>query len=241
MILMDWTRMGKLYCLAGAVIQDGQVRLVRPLLNRQRDASVRNVGWSPYLLDGHRRWEVFELVGVVPAGPEPPHLEDVWVRSLRSRNCLAQPALRRAILQATIAPTGEPLFGVHLTGTAAAAYLRPGTGCRGLATLVLPTRQVGFHVSWRQGTQEPDIRVELQVPGLSERQLPLKDHHLLMRCEQALDLPGRLQLLHRALEQMGDQVAVRLGLSRPFQPRADTSSFCRLMVDGFFSLNDPQH
>src|SRR5690349_7506116 len=103
MIVLDWTRMGKSYCLAGVVEQNGQLRVVRPLPARQRDAPVRNVGWSPFLMDGHSRWEVFELVGIEPAEPLPPHREDVWVRDLRPRRTLANPALRRVILQATLA------------------------------------------------------------------------------------------------------------------------------------------
>ena len=51
MILLDWTRMGKTYCLAGAVVQDGRYRVIRPLLARYHDAPVRNVGWSAYQLD----------------------------------------------------------------------------------------------------------------------------------------------------------------------------------------------
>ena len=31
MVLLDWTRMGKMYCLAGVVQQNGQLRVVRPL------------------------------------------------------------------------------------------------------------------------------------------------------------------------------------------------------------------
>ena len=34
MVLVDWTRMGKFYCLAGAVVQEGKVRIVRPLLSK---------------------------------------------------------------------------------------------------------------------------------------------------------------------------------------------------------------
>src|SRR5262245_57022886 len=62
MILLDWTRMGKWYCLAGVVEQGGTFRVVRPLLAKFRAAPVRNVGWSAYLLDGHARWEIFELI-----------------------------------------------------------------------------------------------------------------------------------------------------------------------------------
>src|SRR4051812_1127485 len=84
-VLLDWTRMGANYCLAGAIWQGEQWRIVRPLLARHREAPVRNVGWSAYLMDTHCRWEIFELVGPAPAAPEPPHLEDVWVTGLQSR------------------------------------------------------------------------------------------------------------------------------------------------------------
>src|SRR5438128_9272970 len=101
MILLDWTRMGKTYCLAGAVAEGGGMRIVRPLFARFRDALVRNVGWSPWLLDGHKRWEIFELVGPQPADAEPPHLEDVWVRALKPTGRLATAGQRRSILAAT--------------------------------------------------------------------------------------------------------------------------------------------
>src|SRR4051812_32128699 len=110
MVLLDWTRMGKSYCLAGAVTQDGSVRVVRPLLAKPRDAADRKMGWSPYLLDGHARWEVFELIAPQLAAPEPPHQEDLWVRSLRPRGRLAPPEQRRAILTATRTPPGQPTF-----------------------------------------------------------------------------------------------------------------------------------
>src|SRR3954462_4487621 len=111
MVLLDWTRMGRTYCLAGAVIEAGAVRIVRPLLTKYHDAPVRNVGWSAYLLDGHSRWEIFELLGPQPALAEPPHVEDVWVRALRSRHRLASPGQRREILAATAAEPGEAAFG----------------------------------------------------------------------------------------------------------------------------------
>ena len=90
MILLDWTRMGRTYCLAGAVFQDKQWRVVRPLLTKLREAPVRNVGWSAYLLDGHARWEIMELIGPQLTAPEPPHVEDLWVRALRSRRSSAR-------------------------------------------------------------------------------------------------------------------------------------------------------
>jgi hypothetical protein len=39
---------------------------------------------------------------------------------------------------------------------------------------------------------------------------------------------------------MGDQVAVRLGLSRAFNSRSGEPGVCWLMADGFFSLTEPQ-
>src|SRR5438105_15682798 len=104
MILLDWTRMGKSYCLAGAVIQDQQWRIVRPLLTKYREGPVRNVGWSAYLMDGHARWEIMELIGPEPATPQPPHREDLSVRAMRSRRSFASPHQRRAILAATMPP-----------------------------------------------------------------------------------------------------------------------------------------
>ncbi|HTU92484.1 MAG TPA: hypothetical protein VMF69_20550 [Gemmataceae bacterium] len=88
MVLLDWTRMGKLYCLAGVVQHNGQLRVVRPLPQAQRTTAVRNVGWSPFLLDGHSRWEVFELIDPKSGEPSPPHLESVYApfTDLQTRN-----------------------------------------------------------------------------------------------------------------------------------------------------------
>src|SRR5436305_774044 len=185
MVLLDWTRMGKSYCLAGIILQGGQTRVVRPLPARNRDASERKAGWPASLMDGRCRWEVFDLVGPEPAEPRPPHLEDVWVRGLRSRSGLVAPAQRRAILETTLAPGGEPLFGTPLKLTHTAAFLTPGTGGRSLASVVVPARDVTFSVSWRDGAGEADYRVHLPVQGLGERILPLKDHFLLRQAEQA--------------------------------------------------------
>jgi hypothetical protein len=242
MVLLDWTRMGKSYCLAGVVRQNGQLRVVRPLPVRDRDAPVRNVGWSPFLMDGHSRWEVFELVEAKPAEPIAPHLEDVWVRTMRPHRTLASPAERRAILQATLALPGAPWFGEPLVTTRCAAYLAPGTGTRSLAAVVVPLRAIRFTASWRDGAPEPDYRVSLAVPDLEGRSLPVKDHFLLRCAEDASpNVEGRVRELTRAVTQMGEQVAVRLGLSRSFQATpARAESVCWLMADGFFSLNDPQ-
>ena len=239
MILLDWTRMGRSYCLAGAVADGGTYRVVRPLLLKYRDAPVRNVGWSAYLLDGHCRWEVFELVAPVDATAQPPHTEDLWVRTLRPHRCLAAPAVRRAVLAATLTPPGELFFGVPFEPTRTAA-VRSGIGQGSLVTILVAAKDVAFTGSHR-GSAEPDIRVSLPVPGLGERSLPVKDHHLLARAEAAAPaLEGRLQALNQAVRQMGEQVAVRLGLSRSFQPEERGPGLCWLMADGFFSLTDPQ-
>ncbi|HKI38542.1 MAG TPA: hypothetical protein VKA46_42230 [Gemmataceae bacterium] len=242
LILIDWTRMGRAYCLAGVVVEGQFARTVRPLLSKCRDAPVRNVGWSPYLLDGHQRWEVFELVGPATADPQPPHVEDTWVRALQPRRYSATPEQRRAILQSLAARPGEVLFGTPLLTTRASAYLRPGTGQRSLVTLIVPSVQVGFSACQRQGAAEADVRATIGVLPLANRPLPLKDHHLLLRAEQAArNLNGLAPALTRLVREMGEQVAVRLGVSRPFQasPQRDPG-LCWLMVDGIFSLSNPQ-
>jgi hypothetical protein len=242
MILLDWTRMGKSYCLAGAVVEHGTYRIVRPLLLRGRDAPDRKVGWSAYLLDGHCRWEVFELIGVRSTPPEPPHLEDLWVRAMKPRRRLATPAERRAILDATAGHPEEPLFGAPLVNTHAAAHLARGTGNRSLVTVAVPAGKIVFSASRREGSAETDIRVTMPVPGAGERQLPVKDHHLLGRAEQASSqVDGQLRVLRQAVDQMGETVAVRLGLSRAYQGNPGRApAVCWLMADGFFSWSDPQ-
>ena len=234
--------MGKSYCLAGVIVEPKGIRIVRPLLDKYRDAPVRNVGWSPWLLDGHRRWEIFELVGVQPADTQPPHVEDIWVRGLKPRRKHATPEQRRALLSATSCSQADACFGVPLLSTRSAAYLAAGTGQRSLATLILPARQLVFSASWREGASQADFRVALPVPGLGERLLPVKDHHLLVKAElAAMDLDARVQNLNETVQAMGDQVAVRIGLSRAFQGGTEGSpSVCWLLADGFFSLADPQ-
>jgi hypothetical protein len=81
----------------------------------------------------------------------------------------------------------------------------------------------------------------LRLPDLGERSLPVKDHHLLSRAEAAAKtIEGRLAEMTRLVRAMGDRVAVRLGLTRPFQPEAGGAELCWLMADGFFSFSDPQ-
>jgi hypothetical protein len=242
MILLDWTRMGQAYCLAGVVAERGGFRTVRPLLARHRDAPVRNVGWSPWLLDGHTRCEVFELVGAEPAAAEPPHVEDVWVHTLKPRRCLVPPGQRREILQATLARPGTPVFGTPVTFTSGSAYLEPGAGGRSLATLAVPAAGLCFSAWQREGVEAVEVRLALHVPPLGARMLPFKDHHLLLRAEAASKNPdGQAKELNLAVRRMGDTVAVRLGLSRAFEPTNRRGrGRCWLMVDGLFSLSDPE-
>ena len=241
MILLDWTRMGPCYCVAGAVLKQGRWWIVRPLLCKRGYFPPRGAGWSPFYLDGYQRWECFELLGLMPADPEPPHLEDCWVRALKPHRRTAPPDLRRAILDATIVPVGEPLFGAPLSATRAAAYLAPGTGQRSLSTVVVPSAQINFGASLRQGELEPDVRATLPLPLLGPRTLPVKDHHLLRKVETlGRDLNQRTQALTALVRGMGGQVVVRLGLSRPFQAHNGGPASCWLMADGFFSLMDPQ-
>ncbi len=241
MILLDWTRMGRTYCVAGAVVQDGQWRIVRPMLTKFREAPVRNVGWSAYLMDGHARWELMELIGVQPAAPEPPHLEDVWVRAMKSKRSSASPEQRRSILAATTVPEDEPIFGADTESMRTAAYIQPGSGTRSLATIVVPIEGIRFDAVWREGTPKSDIRVKLPLPKVGIRSLPVKDHLLLRKAERASpDEDQQVRFLTVAVQEMGEQVAVRLGLSRPFAGQVNQPSVCWVMADGFFSMVDPQ-
>jgi hypothetical protein len=242
LILLDWTRMGTSFCLAGAVLEPDGVRIVRPLLARNRELPLRNVGWGPWLFEGHARWEVFEVVGPEPAEDEPPHLEDLWVRGLRPRNSSATPGQRRAILQATADAAAEDLFGAPLTKTHAGACAAPGQGHRSLATLVVPAGRIHFSAALREGAPGPDVRVRLGTPPVEDRLLPVKDHHLLLRAERAgPDPEAQTRALDQTVRQMGGQVAVRLGLSRAFGTRpGEGHPVCWVMADGFFSLADPQ-
>jgi hypothetical protein len=245
MVLVDWTRMGRSYCLAGAVVERKGFRIVRPLMGKFRGMPVRNVGWSPYCLEGQTRWAVFELIGPTSATPEPPHLEDQWVRTLKPCRRLAAPEVRCAILKATLVPPAEPMFGVPLSTNRTAAYLAAGAGQRSLATMLVPAEQISFGAYWRSGIEEPDVRVTLPIPDLGPRTLPVKDHHLLLKAGPVTpSLEKLIQGLNQTVRQMGNQVAVRLGLSRPFSPSPGNSGtdppVCWLMADGFFSPTDPQ-
>jgi hypothetical protein len=241
MILLDWTRMGHAYCLAGAVWQGGQWRIVRPLMARNRDGPARNMGWSPFLIDGRQRWGLLELVGPEPARPAPPHLEDVWVHSLRPRKCLADPDVRRAILQATCPPSNQPLFGAPLQARGSGGWLHPGQGCRSLVCTLVPTDEFRFRLLWKPDGQVR-YRAHLGTAELDPFGIPITDHTLLSRAEQEHERPeDRLAWMTDQVRRMGETVAVRLGVSRPFAGESSGSdAVCWLMVDGFFSPTDPQ-
>jgi hypothetical protein len=193
-------------------------------------------------LDGHTRWEIFEVIGPVPADPEPPHVEDLWVRSLRPRRRSAAPEQRRAILKATAAPPGESVFGAPLTLAGSTAHLPLGKGARSLATIVVPSAGVRFSASMREGAAEPDVRASLGVPPFGTRLLPVKDHHLLLRAERtATNLTALARNLEALVRGINETLAVRLGLSRPFRYEPGHGpEACWLMIDGFFSMVDPE-
>lgn len=242
MILLDWTRLGKAYCLAGVVIDGSTLHIVRPMPLKYRTPEAPIVGWPPYLLVGHQRWDLFELIKPEAANLTPPHFEDVWVQSLRPRRTTATPAQRRAILAATAVTTSDALFGAPLTATHGAAFLPAGSGRCSLATWIMPADRIRFGGSWRVDMLEPDFRVTLPVGELGERTLPVKDHHLLLRAAYAGgQLEQQVEFLNTLVSTMGEKVAVRLGLSRPFSVQdANAPERCWLMADGFFSLTDPQ-
>jgi hypothetical protein len=242
MILLDWTRMSRTYCVTGAVHVNGQMRILRPLPRAQRDAPVRNVGWSPFQLDGHTRWEVFEVIAPEPALPMAPHLEDAWVVSLRSRRGLAAPAQRRAILEATLVPEGQSLFGVLLRRDKQKGYLLPDEGVRSLTSVAVRQKQIEIFVQRREYKPEADYRVRLHVPDLEGLVIPFKDHFLLVRAEQEAPTDaGRLLAIQSEIARMGEPVLVRLGVSRPYAQAGSASlPVCWLMADGFFSMSDPQ-
>jgi hypothetical protein len=215
---------------------------VRPLQVKNRSLPQRKFGWWFRPFEGHTRWEVYELVKPESAEPRPPHVEDVWVVKLRPRGRLATPDQRRAILQATLAKPGEALFGQPLQATRSGAFLQPGVGQRSLATVKVPAASIVFGASRREGAVEPDFRAQLPVPDLGVRSMPVKDHHLLLRAKAAgPDIAQQIAALQAAVGAMGNEVAVRLGLSRPFSSSDGTATAtCWLMADGFFSWSDPR-
>ncbi len=242
LILLDWTRMGKTYCVAGVVRQDGRYRVVRPMPRCNHPLPVRNVGWSPYQMDGRQRWQIFELVAPETAPPSAPHLEDVWVRELRTQGHFADPDMRRAVLETTAIGDGQPLFGAPFLYPNGKACVRPGTGSRSLVTVFVPSDRVAFTVQRRQGTGDLLYRVKLNVPGLCDYLLPVKDHFLIERVQRAAaTVEGQWQALTRLVAQMGERLAVRVGLSRAYSATGnDEDAVCWLMADGFFSIRDPQ-
>ncbi|HEV3204141.1 MAG TPA: hypothetical protein VGY77_07155 [Gemmataceae bacterium] len=234
--------MGNSYCIAGAWMDQGQWRIIRPLMAKKGDLPARNVGWSPYYLDGFSRWDIFEIFLPAPANPEPPHGEDLWVRALKPQRRSASMEIRQAILEFTASAKDGPLFGVPLSTTRVGAYLNPGTGERSLTTINVAADEIRFEASFLRNNQEPDVRVSLPIPAVGPRTLMVKDHHLLRKSEQSSpDLKQRLQILNQTIRNMGPVIAVRLGLSRPFAANGAMSKpFCWLMADGFFSPSDPQ-
>src|SRR5690242_19855263 len=112
-ILLDWTRMGKCFCLTGVVVDGARLYVVRPLHVSQRGGASQHLGWPAPPLVGLARWQVFQLVESEAAGAAPPHTEDVWVRELRPTDRSAPAELRRAVLAAT-AQHNDPLFGMTL-------------------------------------------------------------------------------------------------------------------------------
>ena len=92
-----------------------------------------------------------------------------------------------------------------------------------------------------QLTQPSRLKSAEERPTHPQRDLPAKDHHLLQRTKCAAeDLDGQLAAMTQAVQQMGEQVAVRLGLSRAYQATSNSPGVCWLMADGFFSFSDPQ-
>lgn len=239
LILLDWTRMGKCFCLAGVVVDGPRLYVVRPLPVSQRGVASHHLGWSSHFFAGFERWQLFELVEPETAGAAPPHVEDVWVRELRPRGRSAPTALRRAILEAT-AQHNEPLFGTTLQLNRATAFAHPGTGQYSLTTITVPAEQISFGVQRREDGGAR-VRATLPVRHLGERNLPVTDHHLLLRAaEAASEVNRQEEWLTATVRGMGDTVAVRLGLSRPFfWADAHVEPQCWLMADGFFSLLDP--
>lgn len=242
LILIDWTRMGKGYCLAGAIHQAGEYHVVRPLLARPQPPGARpNLAWSPFVMDGHARWQVFEMAQPRPAAGLAPHREDVWVNALTARRVTAGREQRRAILQATAVAPGRPLFGEKLLGTATGAYLDPGHGDRSLVSLEVEAGQLRFTALWREGATRADFRVRLALPELGACILPVTDHFLLSQAERhAADTDGRIGHLAGAVRGMGPRVVVRLGLSRAFAAAEGQPGRCWVMANGFFAADDPQ-
>jgi hypothetical protein len=128
-----------------------------------------------------------------------------------------------------------------LTTTRTGAYINANSGVRSLASVVVLGRSVAFRVTACEGRGEADYRVEMDLPEVGRRILPLTDHFLLERAELAGESPlARQCALELAVRQMGEQVVVRLGLTRPFASSCQAEGVCWLMADGFFSYTNPQ-
>jgi hypothetical protein len=241
LILLDWTRMGKCFCLAGVVVDGPRLYVVRPLPVAQRGVAAQFLGWPADRCDGFQRWQVIEMVEPEPAGAKPPHVEDAWVRELRPHDRFAPAELRRAILTAT-ALNNEPLFGTALHASRATAFANPGTGQYSLTTVTVPAQDISFRGMRREGSGEVRLRVTLPVRQLGQRTLPVTDHPLLTRAATVAPEPERqAEWLTATVRGLGETVAVRLGLSRPyFWPDANPEPQCWLMADGFFALADPR-
>jgi hypothetical protein len=117
-----------------------------------------------------------------------------------------------------LAASRGSLFGAPPTLMHAAAYLLPGTGQRSLATVQAPAGGIRFSGRWRAGAPEPDVQVQIDVAGLGDRFLPVKDHHLLCRAARAgTGLEGQLRTLQGLVAAMGDLhgVPTSMGCSSP--------------------------
>jgi len=195
--------------------------------------------WSSGQLGKFERWDIVELVGPKQAEAEPPHIEDVWVQALYVTGKSVPLESRSTILRETCVHEFKPYFGVPLQQTHTSAYLRPGTGERSLVTAIMPSYEIHFEASRREGADEADVRVRLKLPGVGVKLLPVKDHYLLCQAERTAGLdPGQLaKALRLAVDEMGKTVAVRLGLSRGFDPGRGERR-CWLMADGFFSAEE---
>jgi hypothetical protein len=263
MILVDWTRMGRTYCIAGLVSEGQGWRTVRPMPVASRGGAGRprlwgvvdallagppkprpsqppaNIGWSSGQLGMLQRWDIVELVGPKQAEAEPPHVEDIWVQALYTTGKSVPLESRATILRETCVHEFKPYFGVPLEQTHTSAFLRPGTGERSLVTVIAPSYDLHFEASRREGADEADVRVRLKLPGVGVKLLPVKDHYLLCQAERAAGLdPAQLaKALRQAVDEMGNNVAVRLGLSRGFDAGRGERR-CWLMADGFFPAEE---
>ena len=108
-----------------------------------------------------------------------------------------------------------------------------------MTTVVLPAR---LHSVRRDEPAEPAGAGRPRAigrAGFGGRLLPLKDHFLVTRAETASpNINGRLRFIQAAVRAMGDPVAIRVGLYRPFA-QAGGEPRCWLMADGFFSCAEP--